>query len=92
MIHFKPSAFLRGRAQVPAGVRSPSREVPSPAARAGAYGRADHARMLAHAAKRRLASQLPEGAADAGYWKACAPAAVAKAVAIRADVGFARLP
>jgi hypothetical protein len=44
--------------------------------------------MLAHAAKRRLSAR----GEDAGYWKACAPAAIAKAAAIRADASFARLP
>ncbi len=50
--------------------------------------RADHARMLAHAAKRRRAAQ----GVDGDYWKACAPAAIAKAAAIRAEAGFSRLP
>ena len=50
--------------------------------------RSDHARMLAHAAKRRLAATGPDG----DYWKACAPAAIAKAAAIRSRSGFARLP
>ena len=50
--------------------------------------RADHARMLAHAAKRRQAAQ----GVDADYWKACAPAAIARASAIRSGAGFARLP
>ncbi len=49
--------------------------------------RSDHARMLAHAAKRRLAAS----GEDAAYWKACAPAAIAKASAIRA-AGLVRLP
>ena len=50
--------------------------------------RSDHARMLAHAAKRRRAAQ----GADGDYWKACAPAAIAKAAAIRTAGGFSRLP
>ena len=50
--------------------------------------RSDHARMLAHAAKRRLAAQ----GLDGDYWKACAPAAIAKAAAIRTAAGFSRLP
>ena len=91
MIHFKPSAFLRGRSQAPQGSLqsqfiSPSNSVEK------TYGRADHVRMLAHAAKRRLASQYPARTEDAGYWKACAPAALAKAIAIRAEANFARLP
>ncbi len=77
MFHFKPSLFSR---------------VSEPVVRADAiapgFGRADHARMLAHAAKRRLAAK----GQDAGYWKACAPAAIAKAAAIRLDASFARLP
>jgi hypothetical protein len=50
--------------------------------------RSDHARMLAHAATRRKAAV----GEDRAYWKACAPAAVAKAASIRASAGFARLP
>ena len=59
----------------------------APQARVGA-ARADHARMLAHAAKRRQAAQ----GLDGDYWKSCAPAAIAKAAAIRAGAGFSRLP
>jgi hypothetical protein len=77
MFHFKPSLFAK--------IASPAAHV---ASIAPGFGRADHARMLAHAAKRRLAAQ----GQDAGYWKACAPAAIAKAAAIRAEAGFARLP
>ena len=55
-----------------------------------AHGRADHARMLAHAAKRRLAAQVP--ADDSDYWKACAPIAVHRAIAIRREAGLAKLP
>ncbi len=44
--------------------------------------------MLAHAAKRRQAA----GGADGDYWKACAPAAIAKAAAIRTGAGFPPLP
>ncbi|WP_174299974.1 hypothetical protein [Caulobacter sp. S45] len=50
--------------------------------------RSDHARMLAHAAKRRRAAE----GADGDYWKACAPAAIAKAAAIRIAAGVSRLP
>jgi len=53
-------------------------------------GRGDHAKMLAHAAKRRLAAQAPSE--DRAYWKACAPAAVTSAIAIRRDAGLAKLP
>jgi hypothetical protein len=55
-----------------------------------AQGRADHAKMLAHAAKRRRAAQPPSQ--NSGYWKSCAPAAVRKATAIRQASGLARLP
>jgi hypothetical protein len=55
-----------------------------------ALGRADHAKMLAHAAKRRLAAQ--SASEDMAYWKACAPAAVTSAIAIRRDAGLAKLP
>jgi hypothetical protein len=50
--------------------------------------RGDHARMLAHAAVRRRRAS----GQDRGYWKACAPAAIAKAAALREDRGFPRLP
>jgi hypothetical protein len=53
-------------------------------------GRADHARMLAHAAKRRAAAQIPSP--DRDYWKAGAPIALNKAIAIRRDAGLAKLP
>ena len=60
---------------------------PSQRACVGA-ARSDHARMLAHAAKRRQAAR----GVDGDYWKACAPAAIAKAAAIRTGAGFSRLP
>jgi hypothetical protein len=57
--------------------------------------REEHARMLTIAAARRL--RAVERAAhqrceDAGYWKEVAPFAVARAVVLRAQPGFARLP
>ncbi len=55
-----------------------------------ACGRADHAKMLAHAATRRLAALRPSD--DRAYWKACAPAALNRAIAIRCDLGLAKLP
>ena len=58
------------------------------AATPSCHARAAHARMLAHAAARRRAAS----GTDAEYWKACAPAAVAKAVSLRGAGGFARLP
>jgi hypothetical protein len=61
-----------------------------------AAGRADHARMLAHAAKRRLAAQtVPNDRTpsdDRAYWKACAPTALQRATAIRREAGLAKLP
>lgn len=83
MIHFKPTLFKR---QLRAAPAAPSAVAASAPARA--QGRADHARMLAYAAKRRLCA----GGADGDYWKACAPAAIAKAMAIRGEGSFARLP
>ena len=50
--------------------------------------RSDHARMLAHAASRRRSA----AGMDRSYWLACAPAAVARAAAIRTGAGFAPLP
>jgi hypothetical protein len=55
-----------------------------------AQGRADHARLLAHAAKRRLAAQSQ--ADDRAYWKAGAPIALTRAIAIRREAGLAKLP
>jgi hypothetical protein len=55
-----------------------------------AQGRGDHARLLAHAAKRRLAAQSPSP--DRAYWRAGAPVALQKAIAIRRDQGLAKLP
>ncbi len=63
---------------------------PSVAGRAvdpSGQARGEHARMLAYAAMRRRRAC----GEDAAYWKACAPAAVAKAALIRAKGGF-RLP
>jgi hypothetical protein len=55
-----------------------------------AQGRADHAKMLAHAATRRLAALTrPQ---DGDYWKTCAPIAVNRAIAIRREAGLAKLP
>ena len=80
MIHFKPSLLFSVRKVVQIAPQ------PTPTARRG--GRADHARMMAHAAKRRRSAF----GQDASYWKACAPAAIAKAASIRSEGGFARLP
>jgi hypothetical protein len=58
-------------------------------------GRGRHAQALAYAAQRRRAAQacrrLNNGV-DAAYWKAGAPAALARALTIRLDEGLARLP
>ncbi len=80
MIHFKPSLLFSARKVV--------QTAPQPTAPARSGGRADHARMMAHAAKRRRSAW----GQDASYWKACAPAAIAKATSIRSESDFARLP
>jgi hypothetical protein len=57
--------------------------------------REEHARMLTIAAARRLRAAeraAHQRAEDAGYWKEVAPFAVARAVVLRAQPGFARLP
>jgi hypothetical protein len=46
--------------------------------------------MLAYAAKRRLAAGRPS--VDRAYWKACAPAALTRAITIRREAGLAKLP
>ena len=90
MIHFKPSAFFRTLAFV--DVMSPSHTAAPISGIVKSHGRADHARMLAHAAQRRMSAQDRRRSEERGYWKACAPAAVVKAAAIRSEPGFARLP
>ncbi len=82
VIHFKPSTFLRALSTTTATA--------APVPVRPCYNRAEHARMMAHAARRRFAAASRNE--DAGYWKACAPAAIAKAASIRANGGFARLP
>jgi hypothetical protein len=63
-------------------------EPPKPAPPTGrASTRSEHARMLAYAAVRRRRAAGDDGA----YWKACAPAAVARAASLRTEAGF-RLP
>jgi len=57
--------------------------------------REEHARMLTIAAARRLRATERASASrieDADYWKEVAPFAVARAVVLRAQPGFARLP
>jgi hypothetical protein len=84
MLHWTPARSAAALV-TPIGSLLPA----SPARTAPRNGsRSDHARMLAHAAKRRRAATGD----DRAYWKACAPAAVAKAAAIRASAGFSRLP
>lgn len=59
----------------------------------GARGR--HAQALAYAAQRRraaLACRTLNNGVDATYWKAGAPAALARACAIRLQQGLSRLP
>jgi hypothetical protein len=79
MLHWTPPRTI-----APIGAFAPPPIPVTPAADA----RSTHARMLAHAAKRRLAAR----GEDAGYWKACAPAALARAAAIRASGALPRLP
>jgi len=55
-----------------------------------ARGRADHAKMLTHAATRRLAAQTSPQ--DRAYWKACAPVALHRAIEMRRAAGLAKLP
>ena len=84
MLHWTP-ARTAASSVTPIGAMLAS---PAPAFANPGAARSDHARMLAHAAKRRQAACGEDGA----YWKACAPAAVAKAAAIRASLAFAPLP
>ena len=59
----------------------------------GARGR--HAQALAYAATRRRAAVQAHGerrGVDRAYWTAGVPAALARAVGIRGEVGCARLP
>jgi hypothetical protein len=75
----------------------PAREVASeiplsinlkPAGRASS-SRAEHARMLEHAAVRR---RRAAGLDERDYWRACAPAALVRAARLRGEADFARLP
>jgi hypothetical protein len=84
MLHWTPGRAVAAKVTP---IASMLRAGPPCGSRLGA-SRADHARMLAHAATRRRAAV----GEDRAYWKACAPAAVARAAAIRADSRFARLP
>jgi len=57
-----------------------------------AGARERHARALSHAARRRRAALGACDGAEAIYWKAAVPAALARAAELRTAPGFARLP
>lgn len=80
MLHWTPTLPL-GFAGLSPAPALPADPASMPASRA------DHARMLAHAAARRLRA----AGDDRAYWLKGAPAALAKAAALR-TAGFARLP
>lgn len=81
MIHWTPAPLVAA-----AGDRSAiALPMAAPGSRSGARG--DHARMLAHAAQRRLRAK----GEDRAYWLAGAPLALAEAASLRA-AGFSRLP
>lgn len=86
MLHCTASRFAAARERA-ADARSPF-AVAEPH-HTGRSGRAEHARMLSHAAVRR---RRAAGADDPDYWRACAPAAVARAARLRGEAGFACLP
>jgi hypothetical protein len=85
MLHWTAGRFAPAREIGP--------EIPFPCipiARAAPLShRAEHARMLDHAAARR---RRASGLDDRDYWRACAPVAVARATRLRGEAGFARLP
>ena len=89
MFHFRTSDFApvvsgRAGAVLPGDVLAPE-QTP----------RARHAQALAYAAQRRRAAQacrVLNNGVDAIYWKAGAPAALARASTIRMGQGLARLP
>ena len=83
MLHWTPGRFIP---VAPVAILA-GRDGPAQTFRNG-DARSDHARMLTHAAARRRKAVGD----DRGYWLACAPAALAKAAAIRSGAGFARLP
>ena len=69
--------------------------LPGDALRAKPTARGRHAQALAYAAQRRraaLACRRLDNGVDAAYWKAGAPAALARASTIRLVQGLARLP
>ena len=84
MLHWTP-ARMGARSVTPIAALTATAQI---ACAPVGLSRADHARMLGHAATRRRAAR----GEDRGYWIACAPAALAKAAAIRTASGFARLP
>ncbi len=69
--------------------------VPAPPRIVQPTSRAEHARMLAIAAARRMRAAERAGLhreEDAGYWKAVAPTAIRKARVLRRHCSFASLP
>jgi hypothetical protein len=83
-------SFERLEASEIVAVWTPAATVPAPTT-----ARGDHARFLdIAAARRRRAMERAAGDRheDADYWKAVAPAALARARNARASEGFYRLP
>jgi hypothetical protein len=69
--------------------------LPGDPKRGAGDARGRHAQALAYAAQRRRAAQacrVREDGVDAAYWKAGAPAALARARDIRLRQGLSRLP
>ena len=81
MMHWTPAPLVAD-----AGSRSVA-ALPMDLPRPRSAARGDHARMLAHAAQRRLRAK----GEDRAYWMAGAPLALARATSLRAE-GFAPLP
>ena len=81
MLHWTPALPLAFAGSRPAAV------IPGDAS-TGASSRAEHARMLAHAAARRLRAM----GEDRAYWLKGAPAALGRAMAIRTEGRLPRLP
>ena len=81
MIHWTPAPLVAAAGD---GSRV---ALPLDAPRPCAGVRGDHARLLAHAAQRRLRAK----GEDRAYWMAGAPLALARAASLRAE-GLPRLP
>ena len=90
MFHFRTFDMAISPAASGYGAALPGDEI-----RLEPRARGRHAQALAYAAQRRRASQASrqlENGVDATYWKAGAPAALARAITIRTTQGLARLP